>query len=97
VVREERKFVADESLVAKHVRLGARPGHQAEAARLGVPEDGLEYTEKVAVFTLRELDDMAAKEGMVRVGAAGGYEGQPLGEGNRWILAFRNNAKDVSK
>jgi len=97
LVREERKFLVDESLVAKRVRLEARSGHQREAATLGVPEDGLEYTEKVAVFTLRDLDDMAGKEGMVRVGAAGGYEGQPLGEGGRWILVFRNNAKDVTK
>lgn len=94
VVLEERKFVAEESLVAKRVRLRPRHGHQTEAAKLGVPENGLEYTERVAVFTLRELDDMAAKEGMARVGAAGGYDGRPLGEGSRWILVFRKNTKD---
>ncbi len=95
VVREERKLVTDDCLVVKRVRLEARPGHLAEAAKLGVSEVGLEYTEKVAVFTLRELDDMAATEGMTRVGAAGGYEGQPLGGGSRWVLVFRKNAKDA--
>ena len=94
VVREERKFVPDDCLVVKRVRLGVRPGHQVEAAKLGVPAEGLAYTEKVAVFTRRELDDMAAKEGLARVGAAGGYEGQPFGEGSRWIMVFRKNAKD---
>ena len=97
VVLEERKFVTGDCLVVKRVRLRVRLGHQAEAAKLGVPEDGLEYTEKVAVFTLRELDDMTAKEGMTRVGEAGSYEGQPLGQGSRWILAFRKNAKDETR
>ena len=41
-----------------------------------------------------QIEEMAAKEGLARVGAAGGYEGQPFGEGSRWILVFRKNAKD---
>jgi hypothetical protein len=94
---EERKFLKGECVVAKRVRLRARVGHQTEAAKLGVPEAGLEYTEKVAVFTLRELDEMTAEEGMTRVAEAGGYEGQPLGQGSRWILVFRKSAKDETK
>jgi SAM-dependent methyltransferase len=90
-VREERRFITENSLVAKMVRLEPRDGLQAEAAGLGVGADGMEYTEQVAVFTLRELDEMAAKENMTRVAAAGGYEGEPLGEGNRWLLVFRKN------
>lgn len=93
-VREKRRFVAEESLVAKQVRLEPRPGHEPEAAKLGVPADGLEYTEKVAIFTLRELDDMASKENLTRVAAAGSYEGVSLGDGNRWILVFRKNTRD---
>ncbi len=88
-VREERRFIAEESLVEKMVRLEPRTGHQSQAVHLGVTGDGLEYTEKVAVFTLRELDDMAAQENMTRVAAAGGYEGEPLGDGDRWLLVFR--------
>ncbi len=90
-VREERRFVASESLVAKNVRLEPRDGLEAEAARLGVAEDGLEYTEQVAVFTLGELDGMAAEENMTRVAAAGGYDGEPLGEGTRWLLVYGKN------
>ena len=66
-----------------------------EAQDLGVPEDGVQYTEKVAVFTLAELDEMTAQTGLTRVASAGGYEGQPLGEGSRWILVFRKNPKDI--
>jgi len=90
-VREERRFVAKNSLVEKKVRLAPRDGLKAEAAALGVDRGGLEYTEQVAVFTLRELDDMAAKENMTRVAGAGGYEGEALGDGNRWLLVFRKN------
>jgi len=94
MVREERRFVAEESLVAKQVLLEPRPELQSEAAKLGVPAGGLEYTEKVAVFTLRELDDMAAMENLTRVAAAGGYGGESLGDGNRWILVFQKNTRD---
>ncbi len=88
-VREERRFIAEESLVAKNVRLEPRAGHQSQAVQLGVTGDGLQYTEKVAVFTLRQLDDMARRENMTRVASAGGYEGEPLGDGDRWLLVFR--------
>jgi len=94
VVRQEKRFVAEKSVVTKRVRLEPKPEHRTEAAELGVPVDGLEYTEQVAVFTLGELDKMAVAEGMVRVEATGGYEGQPLGEGNRWILVYRKNIKE---
>lgn len=88
-VREERRFIAGESLVAKKVRLEPRAGQHAKAVQLGVTGDGLEYTEKVAVFTLRELDEMASRENMTRVAAAGGYEGESLGDGDRWLLVFQ--------
>jgi SAM-dependent methyltransferase len=95
VVREEKEFVAGESVVTKQVALEPRAGFLTEALDLGVPEGGVRYTEKVAVFTLGELDEMTAQVGMTRVASAGGYEGQVLGEGSRWILVFRKNPKDI--
>jgi SAM-dependent methyltransferase len=95
VVREERELVEAESLVAKRVHLEPRPGFLAEAGKFGIPAAGLRYTERVAVFTLKELDTMADKAGMSRVAAAGGYNGELLGEGNRWVLVFRKNTKDT--
>lgn len=94
-VWEEREFVAGSSVVTKQVTLEARPGFGEEAQDLGVSDEGIRYTEKVAVFTLAELDDMTAGAGLTRVASAGGYEGQPLGEGSRWILVFRKNPKDT--
>ena len=88
-IRELRRFDADQSLVSKDVILRPRPGKQTEAMELGVPPQGLEYTEQVAVFTIQELDDMAAAEGLARVAACGGYEGQELGRGTRWILVYQ--------
>jgi SAM-dependent methyltransferase len=95
VVDEIRSFESDTAQVCKRVHLRPRPGMQEDAARWGVPGEGLEYTERVAVFTLNELDTMAAREGLTRVAQSGGYEGIPLGEGNRWILVYRKNPKDV--
>ena len=88
-VRELRRLAADRSSVSKDVILRPRPGKQAEAMELGVPPRGLEYTEQVAVFSIQELDGMAADEGLVRVAAGGGYEGQELGQGSRWILVYQ--------
>ncbi len=93
-VREERRFDPDSSQVTKHVRLAPLEGCFGEAAAFGVPAEGLDYTESVAVFTLEELDSMAAREGLVRVAAAGGYLGETLGQGDRWILVFRKAPKD---
>jgi hypothetical protein len=92
-IREEKRFLADRSVVAKEVFLRPRRGSLEEAARLGVPPEGMRYTEEVAVFSLAELDAMASGEGLNRVGAAGGYEGQPLGRGDRWILVYEKSQK----
>lgn len=93
-VGEERSFDASSSQVSKLVVLKPRDGFEEEAARWGVPLTGLEYTEQVAVFTLAELDALAANEGMSRIASAGGYDGQSLGDGNRWILVYQLNARD---
>lgn len=95
VVCEEREFDESRSQVSKRVHLEPRPGYLDEAGELGIPATGLSYTERVAVFTLEELDTMAGQAGLSRVAAAGGYDGEPLGEGNRWILVFRKIPKDT--
>lgn len=87
-IKEVRRYHADRSQVCKEVELRALPGRQKQASGYGIGPDGLFYTEQVAVFRLAELDELTAAEGLVRVAAAGGYEGQPLGEGTRWILVY---------
>lgn len=88
-VREERSFDKDSSQVKKAVSLMPRAGCEGKAQGLGVPREGLEYTEQVAVFTLAQLDELVGDQGLRRVASVGGYEGQPLGEGSRWILVFQ--------
>jgi hypothetical protein len=91
-VREERAFDAAASRVRKAVTVTAADGSEAAAAALGCPPDGLRYVEDVMVFTLGELDAMALAAGLERVAAAGGYDGEPLGAGDRWLLAYRRQA-----
>jgi len=88
-IREVRRYHADRRQVVKAVELKAMPGREAEAETHGIGKAGLHYTEQVAVFTLLELDDMAEQQGLTRVAAKGGYEGQQLGEGTRWLLVYR--------
>jgi hypothetical protein len=92
-VKEERWFKEEESVVCKNVELVPVAGKEAEAGILSIQPAGLTYTEEVAVFTLDQLKELAALEGLELVTSAGGYEGQALGQGSRWILIFRKNAK----
>ncbi|MFO7652281.1 MAG: methyltransferase domain-containing protein [Candidatus Krumholzibacteriia bacterium] len=91
LVREQRRLEADPPVVAKDVLLMPREGNAEEAAALGVPREGRRYTERVALFSLAEIDAAAAAAGLARVAAAGNYDGGPLGarEADRWILVFR--------
>ncbi|MBK9473439.1 MAG: class I SAM-dependent methyltransferase [bacterium] len=86
-VAETRRLEA--GAVVKDVRLVALPGRDNEAAGLGVGPDGVEYTERVWLYTLADLDRLAGDAGLQRVGAAGDYDGAPLGAGPRWLLAYR--------
>jgi SAM-dependent methyltransferase len=90
-VREERWLAGEPERVVKRVTLWPRAGREAEAAALGVPRGGTRYEEQVSLFTLAELDNLAAGAGLTRVAAAGGYEGQSLGAAaaDRWILVYR--------
>jgi len=88
-VRETRRYLVERRQVIKDVRLTARSGQETAAAAVGVGPEGLRYAEEVAVFTLAELDALAGGHAMVRVAAAGDYDGAPLGAGSRWILVYR--------
>ncbi len=90
-VEEVRELLADPRRVVKQVSLRALPGRAREAGDLGVGPDGLVYHEQVTLFSLEELDALAAEAGLRRVAAAGGYDGRPLAPGSseRWILVYR--------
>ena len=92
-VREERWFDEKESLVCKRVFLKPLAGRRTAAGEFGIPPAGIDYTEQVTVFTLDQLLGMATDHGLERVADAGGYAGEPLGRGNRWILVFRKKTK----
>lgn len=87
-VRETRRYHAAEGLVTKEVRLQALPGDTLSPAARALPDGGMSYTEQVAVFSLAEMDALARSRGLVRLAAAGGYEGQAIGQGERWILVY---------
>lgn len=90
-VSETRSLNADGLAVVKEVRLTALPGHEAEAAAVGVGPGGLAYREEVALYAPDELDGLAGGGGMRRVAAAGGYRGEPLGAGSRSLLVYRKD------
>ncbi len=85
-VTEVRRYWAADGVVTKEVYLESVPGI---ACSFSLPEQGLSYTEKVAVFSLEEMDNLAREHGLLRVASAGSYEGIALGEGDRWILVYR--------
>jgi hypothetical protein len=89
-IREVRRLETAPACVAKDVELTPLAGQEEEAGTFGVPPAGRRYTERVALFSLAELDVLAASAGLVRVAAAGGYDGQSLGAAgaDRWILVY---------
>jgi SAM-dependent methyltransferase len=90
-VRETRRLDPKGSAVMKDVALIALSGRREEAAALGVGAGGLVYHERVRLYTVAELDRLAAGGGLRRVAAAGDYDGAPLGGGPRWLLAYRKD------
>jgi SAM-dependent methyltransferase len=89
VVTEVRRLDVEGRRVVKAVTLAPVAAHEEAAASLGVTADGLRYEESVALYTLDELDTMAAGGGLRRVASAGDYDGVPVGQGSRWLLAYR--------
>jgi SAM-dependent methyltransferase len=96
LIREERRIGGTGDSVTKKVRLSAVGGQEREAAAWGIGDAGLEYEESVALLDLGELDAMARRNGMIRVAAAGDYDGRPLHEGSRWILVYRRRGESGS-
>lgn len=90
-VIETRSLDRTGAAVLKDVSLTALPGRQAEADALGVGAGGLAYRERVALYTVAELDRLAAGGGLRRVAAAGDYDGAPLGAGPRCLLVYRKD------
>jgi len=90
-VRETRSLDPSGAAVRKDVNLAALPGREDEAAALGVGPGGLDYRERVALYTLAELDGLAAGGKLRRVAGVGDYDGVPLGAGPRWLLAYRKD------
>ena len=90
-VTETRRLADGPRRVIKTVDLRG-PGGAAEAPT------SLRYDEEVTLFTLTELDDLAAGAGLRRVAAAGSYAGGPLqpGHGDRWLLVYRRDTGDGS-
>jgi SAM-dependent methyltransferase len=95
-IRESRRYLPASRQVVKDVQVTAVPGREPEALAVGIGAQGLSYSEEVAVFTLAELDQMAALSDLERVAAAGDYDGNPLGEGPRWILVYRKTSGESS-
>jgi len=91
-VVEARSLAPGGERVTKTIRLRPLAGMERESEALGIGPGGMEYVESVALFTLDELDELAREAGLVRVAAAGGYGGEPLAGGDRWILAFQNSS-----
>lgn len=89
-VREARRLESSPRRVVKEIVLSPAPGAGAEAAALGVAAPGQAYTEEVTLFTLAELDDLAAAAGLRRRAAAGDYDGAALrpGQSERWLLVY---------
>jgi len=92
-IRETRRYSARDSQVSKEVELHPVPSsiQSTDPAphEQPLPHEGLRYTEKVAVFSLAEMDQLALKHGLERVASAGSYDGAELSKGHRWILVYR--------
>jgi len=91
-VTEIRRLDVAGRRVIKSVTLAPVAEQEEAAALLGIAADGLQYEEQVALYSLEELDTLAANGGLRRVAAAGDYDGAPLGHGPRWLLAYRKGA-----
>ncbi len=88
-IRETRRYSTEDSQVSKDVELLPLETTAESTAENPLPLEGLRYTEKVAVFSLEEMDAMARAHGLERVASSGSYEGADLAQGQRWILVYR--------
>lgn len=88
-IEETRQYSEPMGIVSKEVFLKPIPETDSSSS---IPTSGLRYMEKVAVFKLNQIDDLARKNGLVRVSSAGSYDGASLDEGDRWILVYRKES-----
>lgn len=89
-VTETKRLDSGGTRILKRVQIDPLPGRQEEAAERGIPSAGLDYTEAVALFEPEALDALAARAGLVRRDALGGYDGRPFAPdtAERWILVY---------
>lgn len=89
-VRETRRLADRPRRVIKRVELRPVEGEEVAAMALGVGSQTVYYDEEVTLFSLAEIDELAAGAGLERTAAAGNYDGGPLQPGNsdRWLLLY---------
>jgi SAM-dependent methyltransferase len=90
-ILETRRYCPQEKLVFKDVLVKALPSAKGDPETLLIPENGLRYTEQVAVFSLEEMDTLALAHGFQRTASSGSYTGTTLDQGDRWILVYRKD------
>jgi len=95
LVRESRRLADHPRRAIKSVTILPRPGREEAAAAAGIGATGLRYQEEVTLFPPAELDGLAARAGLVRAAAAGGYDGSPLDRvhSDRWLLVYGRPAR----
>ncbi len=89
LVREQRRLGPGGRHVLKDVRIRPYGGGDRSATE-GVPPQGLDYTESVALFAPEELDELCREAGLVRVASFGGYDGRGFdaAAAERWLLIY---------
>ena len=85
LVPEERVVLAGAPV---EIRRRLSPDHRFVIKTI-MTEEGREFTERVRLFSPRELETMLAAQGVTATQRFGDYEGAPLGEGSRAVLVGR--------
>lgn len=89
-ITETRGLATTPRRVVKRLEVTVREGEESAAAAMGIPAAGLDYEERVLLFTREQLDALATDAGLVPRAAAGSYTGGELepGQGDRWLLVY---------
>ncbi|MDO9695160.1 MAG: class I SAM-dependent methyltransferase [Candidatus Latescibacteria bacterium] len=95
LVREQRRLGPGGRRVLKDVRIRPLGGANGQASADGVPPQGLDYTESVALFAPEELDALCRAAGLLRVAEFGGYDGRSFDAetAERWLLIYEREAR----
>lgn len=89
----ERALVARDEFIREGLRV--RCSRSIDRGRVrkkvtvinGRGEEMARFEESVRVYTLEELRARLAKSGFRTIGEAGGFDGRPIGEGDRYVVA----------